>query len=362
MTAVSTRRASLFLVALSVIAAIGVGPGAARDGAARDGASQGGGPAGEVSWSVEPVRRDGAEDRANFVFEAEPGDTIEDALVVRNLGGITLVLGVYASDAFNTADGGIDLLAGREEPEDLGSWVTVSTTAITVAPGEATEVPFTVTVPSDAASGDHAGGIVTSLTVRDDTQSGTGVTVERRLGTRMHVRVDGELRPALTFKALSSTYKGSLNPFTPGEMVLTYTVENTGNVRLRARRTARVEPSVGPVASDEASDMAELLPGNSYELTQTVTGVWPFGSTSSEVELVPYEPSGAPLDSAPVPAIARTSVTLVPWPQIVLVLLVLAAGAYSWRRRSVRSRQLRVAVAGAVREAMAAREAGGTTS
>ena len=305
-------------------------------------------PTGEVSWSVEPARRDGAADRANFVFRAARGERIEDAIVVKNLGTLTLVLGVYASDAFNTAEGGVDLLAGAEEPVGAGSWVTVSSSAITVAPGESIEVPFTVSVPSDATAGDHSGGVVTSLTMSADDPTGAGsstgspdgtaVAIERRLGTRMHIRVDGETKPELSFKSMTSTYRRTLNPFAPGEMVLTYTVENTGNVRLRARRTATVKSSVGPARTSEAADMAELLPGNSYELTQTVTGVWPVGSVASQVELEPYEPTGAALDRAPTAAIARTSVSLVPWAQLVLLAVVVLIVLLFVHRRTTRTR------------------------
>lgn len=331
-------------------------------GASATSGAQEGGSEASVSWSVEPVRRNGTEERANFFSEAEPGERIEDAIVVRNLGTATLVLGVYASDAFNTPGGGIDLLAGDEEPVDLGSWVTVSSPAITVAPGEAIEVPFSISVPADAPSGDHAGGVVTSLTVRPDssadTASGTAVAIERRLGTRIHVRVDGEMRPELTFRSMSATYSGTLNPFAPGEMVLSYTVENTGNVRVRARRSATVKPSIGPAVSAEAADMAELLPGNSYELTQTVTGVWPLASTSSEVELQPYEPTGAALDQAPAAAIARTSVSLVPWPQLILLAVMVVLVVWSLTRRAAGQRRLAATVDSAVRDAMASRDAG----
>lgn len=306
-----------------------------------------------VSWSVEPAPVTGEPARPNFVLEAAPGEVVEDTLVVRNLGDVELVLGVYASDAVNTASGGIDLLAAGEQPIDVGRWVELARSSLTVPPGESIEVPFEVVVPSDAAPGDHAGGIVTSLRVGEQDARGNRVDVERRLGSRVYVRVDGELRPELTFTELQARYRASANPFAPGRMELTYRVENTGNVRLRATRSARVSPQLGPAAGAEAADMAELLPGNSYELTQHVPGVWPGTSTRTEVELRPYEPAAGPGELAP--AIARTSSTLVPWPQMVLVLLVLLA-LLVWRlaRRRER-RRLRATVDSAVVDALRAR-------
>jgi hypothetical protein len=307
-----------------------------------------------VSWSVQPAPSPGEPARANFVLEAEPGESLDDTLVVENLGDVDLVLGVYASDAFNTPTGGIDLLAAGERPVDLGSWIELDTSSITVPADGSVEVPFTVAVPDDAEPGDHAGGIVTSLRVAEEGPEGNRVDVERRLGTRVHLRVDGELTPELTFTELEADYSGSANPFAPGSMRLTYRVENTGNVRLRATRDARVSPSWGPEAVAEASDMAELLPGNSYELTQTVGGVWPGMSTRSEVELGAYEPTGQRVASTGA-SIGRISTTLVPWPQIVLAAVVVALLLTWWAARRRSRRRLRATVDAALEDALASR-------
>jgi hypothetical protein len=188
-----------------------------------------------------------------------------------------------------------------------------------------------------------------------------------------------ELRPRLTFTALTSTFRPGLNPFAPGSMELTYRVENAGNVRLRATRSATVDPVVGPSASSEASDMAELLPGNSYELTQRVPGVWPGGSTRSQVELVPYEAgnqgvrAGTPAvvartSSMLVPyeagnqgvragtpaVVARTSSMLVPWPQIVASFVAAVLAAWWWIGRRRARRRLMRSVDDAVERALGA--------
>ena len=310
-----------------------------------------------VTWSVRPAAAADGSTRPNFVLEAEPGATVTDELVVTNDGAVNLVLGVYVSDAFNTAEGETDLLAGDERPRDVGAWTRTDTSSITVPAGGQVTVPFTVTVPEDATAGDHVGGIVTSLTVTEEGVDGTRVKVERRLGSRIYLRVTGDLRPELTFTELSAQYHASINPFAPGTMELTYTVENTGNVRLRATCLARVATSLGfEERVDEAADMAELLPDNSFTFTQRVAGVWPGLSTTSSIELEPYDASGETLRPPVAPTIARTSTTLVPWPAIVLLAAVASGAvvAILLRRRTRRrnrqqlSSQIDAAVAKAV--------------
>lgn len=289
-----------------------------------------------VTWAVAPAPLPGQPQRANFDLEASPGDSLSDGLVVENLGEVELVLGVEANDAFNTPSGGTDVLAVGEPSEGLGGWITVGERSVTLPPGGEVEVPFRVDVPEDAAAGDHSAGIVTTLSVAQPDENGNRVEVRRRLGTRIHLRVDGEMRPELAFSSLEVEYRGSANPFAPGSVVLTYRVENTGNVRLRATRTATVSPSIGPTRRSQAADMPELLPGNSYELTQEVRGVWPSFGVDAEVELVPYASEGAELGPSRRVAIARTSITQLPAAQLVaaVALAMLLLAALLWRRRT----------------------------
>ena len=294
-----------------------------------------------VSWSVHPAPGEGTGVRPNFVLEGAAGDTLTDALVVENTSDVNLVLGVYASDAFNTPSGGTDLLAGDSDAVDLGSWTTPDQSSITVPAGGSVTVPFTIEIPDDAEPGDHTGGIVTSLRLSEPDAAGNQVNVERRLGTRIYLRVEGGVEPELTFTDLTVSHGGGLNPFAPGWVEATYRVENTGNVRLRATRVVRVEPGVGATIVDEAADMAELLPGNSYEFTQRVQGVWPALGTTVEVELEPYASAGDTIEPAPAPAIARTELTIWPIAQLVLVLVALAVLAlWLWRRRARRSAEV----------------------
>ena len=309
-----------------------------------------------VSWGVRPGADGGHPGRANFVVEADPGETVRDSLVVENLGSVELVLGVYASDAFNTVDGELDLLPADEEPVDVGSWVTFEHPSVTVPPGGTIEVPFTVTVPDDAPSGDHVGGVLTSLTVTEPDAQGNRVRIERRLGTRLYLRVSGELEPALSFTSLEVDHSPSWNPFAAGSMTVRYRVENTGNVRLRATRAVRVDGAMGSTdRTVEGADLPELVPGGSLELTQAVEGVWPGFGTTVEVELEPYDPSGAPLDPAPRPVIARTTRTLVPYPQLALLVVLVIGTVALLRGRRRRERRIAEAIDRAVAEAVGPR-------
>ena len=119
-------------------------------------------PAG-LAWSVATVDGEHGTARPNFAYAVEPGTVLTDTMRVTNTGATALDLAVYATDAYTTADGNVGLLTNDEPPVDAGAWVTASTTTLRLDPGQQSDITFTVTVPADAAPGDHSAGIVTSF-------------------------------------------------------------------------------------------------------------------------------------------------------------------------------------------------------
>ncbi len=112
-------------------------------------------------------------------------------------------------------------------------------------------------MPDDATPGDYAAGVVSSLVVVAE----DGVTTDRRLGSRVHLRVQGELAPALAVDDVRLAYDGTLNPFAPGSATVTFTVTNEGNARVAPATAVRVAGPFGLGATSATDvDVPELLP------------------------------------------------------------------------------------------------------
>ncbi len=310
-----------------------------------------------VSWGTRPADNDVGTGRSRFGYRAEPGGRLRDAIEVLNRSDRPLRLGVYASDAFTTEAGGLDLLAADEEPADVGSWITLKRGRVVVPPHSEVSVPFTLEVPVDATPGDHTGGIVTSLV----TEADQGVGVERRIGTRIYVRVAGELAPALAVSGVRVDYDGTWKPWSPGTATVRYTVVNTGNVRLQARQSVRVAGPFGLFGStSHPADLPELLPGSSRTLTATVPGVWPAGRLRAQIRLAP---AASTLDQAgdiPRPPVAVGAGTTwgVPVGQVGVLAVLVAAGLGVVRLRVRRRAAVAAAIDDAVAEALARSESG----
>ncbi|GAA1954064.1 hypothetical protein [Agromyces allii] len=283
-----------------------------------------------VGISGSPATADGSDGRSRFSYAADPGQHIDDFYEVRNTGTGEQTMTVLATDAYNTDDGGYGLLDTEATPTDAGSWVTVDgqrQVTLVLAAGETRVLPFSIDVPADAAPGDHAAGLLVS-TVSPDGQ----VLVDRRVGTRMYLRVSGELQPLLAISSMAPSYEGGLNPL-DGTATVTYTITNSGNIALSATAVTSVKTVFGLQIGDLVrTDIDEMLPGSTRTVTVEVGGVGQFGYLNPTVRMIGKADGFV---EAPIKEVSRDAVLIaVPWS--VLVVLVLGLGIWlflKWRRK-----------------------------
>lgn len=273
----------------------------------------------EVAWSVSTSTGD-----PNYRFEVTAGDTVTDEFVIANHSTVNLVLGVYASDAYTTDSGDTDLLQAGEPSSGVGSWVFPEENTVTVNAGEEVAVPFEIVVPASAASGDHVGGIVTSLVLSEPDSDGQQVAIERRLGSRIYVRVSGQAQASVEFANLELDYNQSWNPFGGGSLTATYTLNNTGNMVIQGGGQATAKPSMGGEATAQLDEIDELLPGNSVTKSVVIPGVFPGFGTQVEVQFYPTVNDQSASDAVTVePLLATAETSLFPLPQLILILVVI---------------------------------------
>lgn len=257
-----------------------------------DGGAPIGDPAVEIvqRWAITPQGANdpnAASTRAELSYTGDPGTKIEDGVTVFNLGNDVLTFRIYATDAINGPDGAFQLLAGDQQPTDVGTWVTISQENVTVAPGMAATIPITITVPPNAAPGDHTGGIVASSATLGTTDEGSILNVDRSVGTRLYLRVNGALRPELAIEDLGASYDGSINPLS-GATGVTFRIQNRGNVRLGG--TYEVE-AVGPfgIGAQRVGpiEIPEILPGQGVQVTASLGGIPALGFVTATATVTP---------------------------------------------------------------------------
>ncbi|UFU02546.1 DUF916 domain-containing protein [Ruania suaedae] len=285
-----------------------------------------------TSWGIAPSGPDGpSADRPVFEFALDEGARVEDLVSVSNFSQDDLVLQVYSQDAFTTGTGGMDVLPGAETSTGAGTWIDI-TDEITVPARSRVDVPFSLTVPADAEPGDHAAGIVASLTTpAEDGQ----MALERRVGARVYVRVAGPVQPQVSVEDVSARYRPDLGVLPVGGLEVDFTVRNTGNVRLGASTAVDMAGPFGMAQQGtQGPDAYVMLPGETYRGTALLTDVPALGPLDIEVTADPVPPEGAVYAEDPASASASGQVWAVPWaPLALLAALVLLVAVRRRRRR-----------------------------
>lgn len=283
------------------------------------------------AWSVSPAPPEGATTPRNyFILEGDPGTTIEDEVLLQNWTNKPITLHLYGADGYNTAsDGFFALRDVGGEMHDVGAWVEPVVSRVTLHGRTQTTVPVTVTIPENASPGDHAGGLValnTKVERGKKTDSAVDIGVQRAVGARIYVRVSGTTSPGFEVGDVAFEHDRGALPWTgEGNGTVSYTLTNTGNLRLEPAGDITLGGVIGDHSSVEVSTNVDLLPGQQVRLTQEVTGAPFLGRVNARVDLT----AGEDLEES-----ASTTVWLLPWPFIALVVALLAAAVWFLGRRT----------------------------
>ncbi len=286
-----------------------------------------------ITFGIRPAGATAPDDRGRFVFGSTPGAVLQDFVAVNNIGSEPVTLRVSAGDAFNTPEGGFDLVAGVPS-RDAGAWIALERDSVTVPGGGTRIVPFRLAVPADATPGDHVAGIVASLLTNRVEADGSKVTIDNRVGARVYLRVAGDLRPELSVENVVSSYEQNWNPLAAGSATIRYTVRNTGNLRLDGMQKVGITLPWGTtVDAGPLPRLPELLPGNAITVTATVPSLIP---AVLPIAVVRIEPTSIPGDLNPALAAVVEQNPFLAVPLALLGLLLLITLFLLLRRRQRR--------------------------
>jgi hypothetical protein len=142
--------------------------------------------------------------------------------------------------------------------------------------------------------------------------------------------VSGPLHPGLQIVNVNTSYHSKDATFGEGTMSVSYTVKNTGNVRLAASQSVAVSGIVGSSKKVKPGNIIQLLPGGTTRVSVVVPSVLPLVLVRPHITIKPGALPGD-VDPALTPVSYRKWVLAVPWGEIaVLVILIVI---FWWRRR-----------------------------
>lgn len=310
---------------------------------------------GQISWSVTPASATGPDSRVVFSYaDVKPGSTISDHVAVINRSRQNVSFTLYATDATGTtARNGLILLPAAAKPVDIGSWASFprhgARLSVIIPARTGVVEAFTLAVPHNATPGDHTGGMIASVAFQRKNALGQVVTLDERVADPIELRVAGPLHAALRVESISAGFNSTLNPFGDGSATVSYTVANTGNVRLTGSQVVSVTGPFGIAAKLRPTRLPVVLNGDSIRLTVRAAGLYPAGPLSAHVHISPANPPAAAPIPEPVAATSGSaSLFAVPWPLIGLLILLVGGGiggwqAWRWRRRRLAAALVAVA-------------------
>jgi hypothetical protein len=302
-------------------------------------------PTGVISWSEIPASPTAPDTRTTFNYATvQPGTTVTDHVAILNRSSQSVAFTIYATDATGTtASNTLILMPPSQTPVDIGSWVTVNGHAgrlsVIIPADKGVIEPFRISVPRDARPGDHTGALFAAVTFNARAKNGTVVSEQHRIGVPMFLRVTGTLNPGLSVEAVSVGARGTISPVSSIATSVTYTVHNTGNVRMAGSALVSVSGLFGASLSTGSKRLPTVLPGDSVRLTVYPGSLYPFGPITAHVRVNPTAPPGGiPLATPLAGVTGSASLFAVPW-GLVLTVIVIAAlivGLWQllrWRRR-----------------------------
>jgi hypothetical protein len=228
-----------------------------------------------------PIDHDGA----YFEITLAPGQRRALQVEAANFGAAEVLARTYAADVYSIINGGFGADLFGEPTTGTTLWVDFPTREALLGPGDALVIDLEVAVPASAQPGEYVAALVIENV--DPVRGSGSVTIDQvnRSAIAIAITVPGARDPDLEIGGVAHTVAG-------GRSVVTFEIDNPGNVHLRPEGSYRVldaddrEVGAGSVAMDSVyagtetlleAPLAELLPEGNYcaelSLTDPATGV-----------------------------------------------------------------------------------------
>lgn len=266
----------------------------------------------EVRLGIAPLEYTGQ----YFDLTMSPGESRALKVEVANHGAKEIAARTYAADAYSIINGGFGARLDGEPATGTTLWLAYAPQTIDLPAGQGLTRPFTVTVPADAGPGEY----ITSLAVQnaEPTAAGSGgvaIKQVQRQVIAVAITVPGPRNPALTIGSFEHKYLSA-------KSIVSATLTNTGNVRLKPSGELVVSEKDGPeisrvpitmdsvyagdTTSIEVPFETALLPGD-YRVTLTLNYE---AGTASAVDAPLNVPEATVAEAAGAPTGAGTFATI----------------------------------------------------
>ncbi|RYF72753.1 MAG: hypothetical protein EOO39_11605 [Cytophagaceae bacterium] len=258
-------------------------------------------------------------------YKVDAGETVSDKLTVVNDGKTAYDFIVYSRPYSVTNEAYEPNFTDTPKNADAYSWVRFAKTKFHLEAGATIEVPYTVTVPQQAAPGGHYGVLFAETQPIENQTGGNSVVRKKRVGSILYATVNGQY---ITSGEVTSTNIPfwQLQPPLHAES----SVKNTGNSDFTNDIVYTVKDVFGNVKYKDTKQYTVLPQTTRVFSLDWQESSW-FGFYKVELEQTVLDKKTA--DSSYVLVLPR-------YIPILLLVLILVGGVYAWfRRKNTRSKK-----------------------
>ena len=225
---------------------------------------------GQANFGLQPVLYDPSNPltKSYFIFDSKPGIVVKSSVRVTNTGTARGSASLYPVDAATGQTSGAVYLNQNDPRKDVGAWLTLGVSQVTLNPGQSQVVSFQVIVPRTVRPGQHLGGIVAeNLTQSSSSQSNSAIQIKVKNLTIIAVQVN---LPGTPVEQLVGT--GVQTGGENGYQQLLVGLSNTGTVMLKPSGTLQVANAQGQVLKQVSLKLDTFLPQSAINYPVAITG------------------------------------------------------------------------------------------
>ncbi|KIL40123.1 hypothetical protein SD70_15720 [Gordoniibacillus kamchatkensis] len=246
-----------------------------------------------------------------LVYKSKPGEQINDTVVVHNPTDQTVTVKLYPVDAYTTTQGGFALQNETSPRKQVGQWVELSDSLVTLKPGENRKVTFRMRVPEQLLPGEYAGGIIAELPPRSsnvvgsDQKKNVQLSIVERVGVRIYLTIPGTVRESLQFRKPL----GAALHYWKGYVDFTAELLNEGNISAKPKGSLQILRN-GQVIQTIPVSLDAMLPQGAFPIHVRWTD-YPLWGKYDVVLTITYG------ETRELTVQSQTSVMIIPWTWII---------------------------------------------
>ncbi len=164
-----------------------------------------------------------------FDLSANPGQIVKETIMLRNNTTLPMTLTIGLKKIVPDTTGNITI-QDLGSQDQTGKWFHFSNTHVNALPQEITEVPFTITIPKNAAYGYYLA--ISFTKPAPTTKANETVAATAAIPVLLNVRSPGA-KTAATI--VTFTTKNFINQYMPVDFITS--IKNTGNIHIRPAGT-----------------------------------------------------------------------------------------------------------------------------